>query len=124
MIKTDTFTSQQTKRTFNIFLNLKCKSEYLIYLVECMLCRIQYVGKAETKLNLRLNNHGKHTKKIYSSLETFSTARYVYIYIYIYIYINIFYLHVYFYPLLVDIVPTCPESSLQYYDYDPRAAYF
>ena len=45
-------------------------------------------------------------------------------YIYIYIYINIFYLHVYFYPLLVDIVPTCPESSLQYYDYDPRAAYF
>ena len=37
---------QQTKRTC-------CKSEYIIYLLECILCKIQYVGKAETAFNLR-----------------------------------------------------------------------
>ena len=53
---TNTFMNQQTKRTY-------CKSEYVIYLMECILCKIQYVGKAETAFNLRLNNHGKDTKK-------------------------------------------------------------
>ena len=27
--------------------------------MECILCKIQYVGKSETPLNLRLNNHRK-----------------------------------------------------------------
>ena len=27
--------------------------------MECALCKIQYVGKAETAFNIRLNNHGK-----------------------------------------------------------------
>ena len=60
---TKTFTSQQTKQTLKIFFNLNCKSEYVIYLLECILCKIQYVGKAETALNLRINNHRKDTKK-------------------------------------------------------------
>ena len=60
---TNTFTSQQTKQTLKIFFNLNCKSEYVIYLLECILCKIQYVGKAETALNLRINNHRKDTKK-------------------------------------------------------------
>ena len=60
---TNTFMSQQTKRTFNIFFNLNCKSEYVIYLMECILCKIKYVGKAETAFNLRLNKHRKDTKK-------------------------------------------------------------
>ena len=55
---TNTFMNQQTKHTY-------CKSEYVIYLLECILCKIQYVGKAETAFNLRLNNHGKDTKKNY-----------------------------------------------------------
>ena len=59
----NTFMSQQTKQTFNIFFNLNCKSEYVIYLMECILCKMQYVGKAETAFNLRLNNHRKDTKK-------------------------------------------------------------
>ena len=63
VLTTNTFMSQQTKRTFNIFFNLNCKSEYVIYLMECILCKIQYVGKAETAFNLRLNNHRKDTKK-------------------------------------------------------------
>ena len=62
-LTTNTFMSQQTKRTFNIFFNLNCKSEYVIYLMECILCKMQYVGKAETTFNLRLNNYRKDTKK-------------------------------------------------------------
>ena len=31
--------------------------------MECTLCKMQYVRKAETALNLRLNNHRKDTKK-------------------------------------------------------------
>ena len=27
--------------------------------MECALCKIQYVGKAETAFNIRLNNHRK-----------------------------------------------------------------
>ena len=31
--------------------------------MECILCKIQYVGKAETAFKLRLNNHRKDIKK-------------------------------------------------------------
>ena len=31
--------------------------------MEYILCKIQYVGKAETEFNLSLNNHRKDTKK-------------------------------------------------------------
>ena len=31
--------------------------------MECISCKMQYVGKAETAFNLRLNNHRKDTKK-------------------------------------------------------------
>ena len=59
IVNTQTFMSQQTKRMFNIFHRLTCKSRYVIYLMEYMLCKIQYVGKSETPFNLRLNNHRK-----------------------------------------------------------------
>ena len=59
ILNTQTFMSQQTKRTFNIFHKLTCKSQYVICLMECILCKIQYVGKSETPFNLRLNNHRK-----------------------------------------------------------------
>ena len=36
---------------------------------------MQYVGKAETAFNLRLNNHRKDTKKSNSVLELFSGER-------------------------------------------------
>ena len=35
---------------------------YLIYLLECNICNIQYVGKRETTFNIRLNNHRKDVK--------------------------------------------------------------
>ena len=40
-------------------LNLNCKSKLLIYLMECRICRIQYIGKSETEFNIRLNNNHK-----------------------------------------------------------------
>ena len=58
-----TFMSRQTKQTFNIFFNLNWKSEFVIYLMECVLCKIQHVGKTEMTFNLILSNHSKGTKK-------------------------------------------------------------
>ena len=59
LFSTQTFMSQQTKRTFNIFHKLTSKSQYVFYLKEYILCKIQYVGKSETPFNSRLNNHRK-----------------------------------------------------------------
>ena len=54
-----TFTSQQTKRTFNTFHKLTCKSQHVISLMEGILCKFQYVVKSETPFNLRLNDYRK-----------------------------------------------------------------
>ena len=51
--------SQQTKKTWKIFHNTNCKTEYAIYLMECAICNQQYVSKNETPFNIRLNNHRK-----------------------------------------------------------------
>ena len=59
VLNTQTFTSQQAKRTVNIFHKLAWKSQYIIYLIECILCKIQYAGKSGTPFNSRLNNHKK-----------------------------------------------------------------
>ena len=61
--KTHSFRSQQNGRIFTIFHQVSCKSDFLIYLLECQKCHIQYVGKTETDFNLRLNNHLKDVYK-------------------------------------------------------------
>jgi len=60
---TDTFQSNITKQNFKIFHNTNCKSAYVIYLLDCLKCKIQYIGKAETAFYLRLNNHRKDSKQ-------------------------------------------------------------
>ena len=45
---TSTFRSYQTQQLCTIFHKLNCKSKFIIYLMECTLCEVQYVGKAET----------------------------------------------------------------------------
>ena len=62
LTSTVTFISQQTKRRFKIYHKVNCKSEYVIYLMECTLCNKQYAGKAEIAFNIRPNNHRKGTK--------------------------------------------------------------
>ena len=46
-----------------IFHNLNSKSDLLIYLMECRIFYIQYFGKSETELNVRLNNHYKDVNR-------------------------------------------------------------
>ena len=60
VVHTTKFRRNQTNRIFQIYHNLNCKSKYVIYLLECTKCKIQYVGKAETEFNIRLNNHRMH----------------------------------------------------------------
>ena len=63
IVHTTTFRSNQTNRIFHIYHNLNCKSKYVIYLLECTKCKTQYIGKAETEFNIRLNNHRKDVWK-------------------------------------------------------------
>ena len=53
---TNTFSSTVTKRTYIMYNKLNRKSSYLVYLMECTLCKRQYTGKSETVFNIRLNN--------------------------------------------------------------------
>ena len=57
-----TKTFQIYRTNIHIFHNLTCKSENLIYLLQCRICQIQYDGKSETTFNIRLNNHRKDPK--------------------------------------------------------------
>ena len=41
----------------------------MIYIIECNICNLQYVGKSETVFNIWLNNHGNHIKKAFSGCE-------------------------------------------------------
>ena len=64
IIKTLTFTSTETSETFTIFHQITSHSNCIIYLLECVMCKIQYVGKSKTLFNnIRLNNHRKDIKK-------------------------------------------------------------
>ena len=59
VIETSRFRSYQTQQVYTIFHKLNCKSKFSIYLMECTSYRVQYVGKAVTAFNIRLNNHRK-----------------------------------------------------------------
>ena len=59
---TQSFKSRVTQKTY-IFHDLNCKSKLLIYLMECRICRIEYIGKSETEFNIRLNNHRKNVNR-------------------------------------------------------------
>ena len=62
LISTTTSKSNQNNKTFKIYHRKNCKSSFVIYLLECYICNIQYVGKSETPFNIRLNNHRKDVK--------------------------------------------------------------
>lgn len=59
--ETCTFSSTHTKKNYNILQeNLTCTSSYVVYLITCTKCQIQYVGETTLPLNLRLNLHRQH----------------------------------------------------------------
>ena len=60
---------------------VNCNSDFVIYLLECKKCHTQYVGKAETSLNLRLKNHCKDVYKsnaITASHHHFTTKDHIF----------------------------------------------
>ena len=59
VVHTPSFKSSVTQKAYHIFHDLNCKSKLLIYLMECRIYRIQYIGKSETEFNIKLNNHRK-----------------------------------------------------------------
>ena len=61
--KTNVFKSYKTRKTYKIFYQLTCSSQIIIYLLQCRIWFVQYVGKSETTFNLGLNNHRKRSKK-------------------------------------------------------------
>ena len=54
---TKKFTSTKTKEEFKIYHQVNCKSKFVIYLMECCKCKLQYVGKSEHPMNIRINKH-------------------------------------------------------------------
>ena len=58
-----TFKSTQTRKAITIFYQVICHGNYIIYLLECVMCKIQYLGRSETSFNIRLDNHKKDIKK-------------------------------------------------------------
>ena len=62
LIKKEHFKSNQINRKCRIFQKTTCKINFIIYLPECKLFKIYYVGKAKTTFNIRLNNHRKDVK--------------------------------------------------------------
>ena len=63
VLKTTKFTNTQTKENFTIFHQVTCHNNYVIYLLECTMSKIQYLGKSETSFDIRPNNHRKDIKK-------------------------------------------------------------
>ena len=52
-----TVKSSSTGRTFNIRATANCKSSNVIYLIQCTLCNMQYIGETPNPLHIRLNGH-------------------------------------------------------------------
>ena len=68
--KTSTLTGTRPDgKVFDIFHTVNCQSTFVIYIIECQICRLQYVGKRETAFNLHLSNHKNHIKWGVNSCE-------------------------------------------------------
>ena len=58
----NSFTSNNTKKTYSINYELNCNSSNVVYLLSCKVCGLQYVGSTSTKFRLRFNNHNEKTR--------------------------------------------------------------
>ena len=67
LVETNKFTSYHTEQLFNIRYDLSCDSNWVIYLINDVVCKRSYVGSAETKCKDRWANHKSHIR---SELET------------------------------------------------------
>ena len=63
MLYINQFSSHVTGKAYKTYHQVNCKSSNIIYLMDCSKCRKQYVGKAQTAFNLKLNNHRKGVRR-------------------------------------------------------------
>ena len=61
-IKTGTTTLSSSGHTFRVRATATCKTNNVIYLIECQLCHKQYVGDTQNPLHIRLNGHRNDIK--------------------------------------------------------------
>ena len=50
------------KKRLKSTLESTVKVAFAVYLLECYICNIQYVGKSETPFNIKINNYRKDIK--------------------------------------------------------------
>ena len=66
MQSSSTFASKVTNKQFKIFSTVNCKSSNVIYILECSVCGLQYVGESKQPFHKRLNGHRSDlTKKVF-----------------------------------------------------------
>ena len=57
--------SNSTDRKYQNMVNVTCNSSNLIYMIECTICKIQYVEQTKNKILVRMNQHYSFIKKRY-----------------------------------------------------------
>ena len=57
MCDSDIFTSHITDKEYKINFPFNCDSSNVVYLMECKVCGVQYVGSTCTPFRLRFNNY-------------------------------------------------------------------
>ena len=60
---TSTFTSKTTQKQYKIFCDVNCKTSNVIYILECPICGLQYVGESLQPFHKRVNGHRSDIKK-------------------------------------------------------------
>ena len=61
--KNSSFHSNRINKTFDIHGDITCNSNNLIYVITCLQCRKQYVGKTGRKLKTRITEHLRNIRK-------------------------------------------------------------
>ena len=66
---TTMFSDSKGEHTFQIYHKLDCHAAWVIFMMECKICKLLYIGKSETKCNTRDNNHRSHMRTLKNSCE-------------------------------------------------------
>lgn len=61
---TDVAQSSASSFRYKIQGELNCDTRNVVYLLECTVCRVQYIGQTETSFRVRFNNHRAHVKSL------------------------------------------------------------
>ena len=63
MSNCDSFKSKVTGKEYKINYSFNCDSSNVVYLLECNVCGVQYVGSTNTPFRLRFNNYKACNRK-------------------------------------------------------------